>query len=161
MGVREGERNAFRELAPATPCHVIPNGVVVPPPDEGAGVRVEARWGVPSDALVLLCFRRLEAWKGADELLETFARVQSRHPNLFLVMAGDDHCQGASRWRPVAERGGFARRLIFTGGLVGIEKEDILHRADLFNLPVCGEGQAVASLRATARRRGRMLLPVL
>lgn len=159
IALSEAERDAFRALAPATPCHIIPNGVVVPPPDEGASARVEARWGVPSDALVLLFFSRLEAWKGADELLETFARVQSRHPNLFLVMAGDDHCQAASRWLPVAERGGFAQRLIFTGGLVGMEKEDILHRADLFSLPSSGEGLSMAMLEAMAHRTAVMLSP--
>ena len=61
IALSQAERDAFRELAPATPCHIIPNGVVAPPPDQSAGARVEARWGVPSDALVLLYFSRLEA----------------------------------------------------------------------------------------------------
>ena len=159
IALSEAERDAFRALAPATPCHVVPNGVAVPPPDAGASARVEARWGVPAGALVLLFLSRLEPWKGADELLQTFARVQSRHPDLYLIMAGHDHCAAAERWRPVAERDGFARRLIFTGVLTGAEKEDVLHRADVFSLPSSGEGLSMAMLEAMAHGTALMLSP--
>jgi glycosyltransferase involved in cell wall biosynthesis len=159
IALTEAERDAYRHLAPATPCEIIPNGVVVPLLDSHAPARVATRWGVPGDSLLLLFFSRLEEWKGADELLAAFQRVQSAHPNLFLVMAGDDHCEAERRWRPIAEQEGYGRRLIFTGGLSGQEKEDILHRADLFSLPSKGEGLSMAVLEAMAHRTAVMLSP--
>jgi glycosyltransferase involved in cell wall biosynthesis len=159
IALTEAEREAFRALAPATPCHVIPNGVVVPPLDEGAAARAAARWGIPGDAVVVLYLSRLEMWKGADELLETFAKVQSAHPKLFLMMAGHDVCEAERRWRPKAEREGYANRLIFTGVVSGPEKEDILQRADLFSLPSRGEGLSMAMLEALAHGTPVMLSP--
>lgn len=159
IALTEAERDAFRAIAPATPCHVIPNGVVVPPPDAGAAARVEERWGVPRDATLLLFLSRLEMWKGADELIETFARVQAAHPALYLMMAGHDVDDVAQRWRPRAEAGGYARRLIFTGVVSGAEKEDILQRADLFSLPSRGEGLSMAMLEAMAHGTPVMLSP--
>src|SRR4029079_904887 len=150
IALTEAEREAFRAIAPGTPCHVIPNGVVVPPVDESAAARVEERWGIPRHALVLLYFGRLETWKGADELLETFARLRSTNPTLFRVMAGHDVCGAAERWRPKAERDGYAGRLIFTGAISGHDKDDILQRADLFSLPSRGEGLSMAMLEAMA-----------
>jgi glycosyltransferase involved in cell wall biosynthesis len=159
IALTEAEREAFRALAPGTPCHVIPNGVVVPSADAAAAARVEARWGVPRDAQLLLYLSRLETWKGADELLETFARVQAAHPALYLMMAGHDVCDAERRWRPRAERDGYARRLIFTGVVSGAEKEDVLQRADLFSLPSRGEGLSMAMLEAMAHGTPVMLSP--
>lgn len=159
IALTEAERDAFRAIAPNTPCHVIPNGVTVPPVDDGAAARVEQRWGIPRDALVVLFLSRLEMWKGADELMESFARVQTEHPSLFLVMAGFDNCAAERRWRPRAERDGYGNRLLFTGVVAGAEKEDILQRADLFSLPSRGEGLSMAMLEALAHGVPVMLSP--
>ncbi|HEY6141402.1 MAG TPA: glycosyltransferase [Thermoanaerobaculia bacterium] len=159
IALTEAERDAFRAIAPETPCHVIPNGVAVPAADASAAARVESRWGIPPDALVVLYLSRLEPWKGADELLETFERVQAAHPHLVLVMAGHDVCDAARRWRPRVEAGGYAQRVVFTGVVSGAEKEDLLHRADLFSLPSRGEGLSMAMLEAMAHGTAVMLSP--
>ncbi|HEV7425819.1 MAG TPA: glycosyltransferase [Thermoanaerobaculia bacterium] len=159
IALSNAEKEAFHRLAPDAPSVIIPNGVTVPARDDGAAARVHARWGVPEEAIVLLFFSRLEPWKGADEILAAFDRVQSESPDVFLVMAGDDHCGVETRWRPVSERAGYARRLVFTGGLTGPEKEDMLHRADLFSLPSRGEGLSMAMLEAMAHGTAVMLSP--
>lgn len=159
IALTEAERDAFRSIAPDTPCVIIPNGVDAPPPDPHAAARAEARWAIPRDAVVVLYFGRLQTWKGADELLKTFARVQAAHPELFLLMTGVDECDAQRRWRPIVDRDGYRHRVVFTGPLSGREKEDVLHRADLFSLPSAGEGLSMATLEAMAHATAVMLSP--
>lgn len=149
IALTEGERDAFAEFAPGTPCDVVPNGVDVPPPDPGAAARVAERWGIPAEATVVLYLARLEPWKGYEELLQTFARIQD--PEAYLVMAGVDQSDARSRWK--------LPRAIFTGPLSGEEKSDVLHRADLFALPSRGEGLSMAMLEAMAHGTAVMLSP--
>jgi len=153
IALTEAERDAFRALAPSAPCFIIPNGVAAPPPDPAAAARAEARWGIPPGAPVVLYLSRLEPWKGADELLEAFARVQAVVPNAVLVMAGSDGCEAEARWRPRLGR------VVFTGVVSGQEKEDLLQRADLFALPSKGEGLSMAVLEALAHGTAVMLSP--
>jgi glycosyltransferase involved in cell wall biosynthesis len=148
IALTEGEREAFAEFAPGTPCAVVPNGVEVPPPDPAAPARVAARWGIPIDAPVILYLARLEPWKGYEELLQSFARVGS---NAYLVMAGVDQSDARARWQ--------LPRVVFTGPLSGQEKADVLHRADLFALPSHGEGLSMAMLEALAYGTAVLLSP--
>ena len=159
IALTEGERAAFHSIAPGTPCDVVPNGVDVPPPDRSAAQRVAVRWGIPPDATVLLYLGRLEPWKGYEELLQTFARIQQAHPAAFFVMAGVDQSEACRRWGPIAAHDGYDRRLLFTGPLSGREKTDILHRADLFCLPSRGEGLSMSMLEAMAYGVPVMLSP--
>ena len=153
IALTEAERETFRAVAPRTPCYVVPNGVDVPPPDPGAAQRVAARWGIPAGAPVILYFGRLEAWKGFELLLETFGRIAAAHPDAVLVMAGVDQSGARERWQSLG------RRVVFTGAVGGMEKEDLLHRADLFCLPSSGEGLSMATLEALAHGTAVMLSP--
>jgi glycosyltransferase involved in cell wall biosynthesis len=153
IALTEEERAAFRSIAPATPCEIVPNGVDVPPPDPSAAARVAARWGIRPDALVILYFGRLERWKGFEELLHAFTRIESAHPEAVLVMAGVDQTGARERWQPLGHR------VLFTGPLSGGEKEDMLHRADLFCLPSQGEGLSMSTLEALAHRTAVLLSP--
>jgi glycosyltransferase involved in cell wall biosynthesis len=159
IALTEAERAAFRGLAPATACEVIPNGVDVPLRDETAAERVEMRYGIPRDALLILYFGRLETWKGADELLGAFRRYQALNTAAYLVMAGVDECNAERRWRGPADAENYGERLFFTGAISGLEKEDMLHRADLFVLPSSGEGLSMATLEALAHGTAVMLSP--
>jgi glycosyltransferase involved in cell wall biosynthesis len=159
VALTEAERDAFRELAPNTPCEIIPNGVDVPAPDPGAAARVEALHGIPRDAVMILFLGRLHEWKGVDELLDAFAAIQRKSSSAYLVLAGVDECNAERRWRPVAQRDGFAARVVFAGPVSGREKSDLLHRADLFTLPSRGEGLSMATLEALAHSTAVMLSP--
>jgi glycosyltransferase involved in cell wall biosynthesis len=159
IALTEAERAAFTAIAPRTPCEIVPNGIVVPAPDPGAVERVAARWGIPPDVPVILYLARLETRKGSDELLATFARVQSKHPETVLVMAGIDEFNARARGQSMARRGGYAHRLLFTGPLSGRDKEDVLHRADLFCLPSRAEGFSMSALEALAHGTAVMLSP--
>jgi len=159
VALTEAEREAFRALAPETYCEVIPNGVDVPAPDADAAARVEARHGIARDAVVILFLARLHPWKGVDELAGAFAAVQREIPDLYLVLAGVDECNAERRWRPIAERDGFADRILFTGAIAGSLKSDLLHRADLFSLPSAGEGLSMSVLEALAHSTAVMVSP--
>jgi glycosyltransferase involved in cell wall biosynthesis len=159
VALTDAEREAFRALAPDTPCEVIPSGIDVPPLDAEAAARVEARWGIPPEAVVILFLARLHPWKGIDELIGAFAEAQKANAKLHLVLGGVDECDAQRRWRPVAERDGFAGRLLFTGAISGSVKTDLLHRADLFSLPSSGEGLSMSVLEALAHATAVMLSP--
>ena len=150
IALTEAERAAFAALSPSTPSVVIPNGVDLPPEMPEAAQRVRERFGVPEDALLLLFLGRLHAWKGAEELLEAFARIAADLPHAWLVMAGADEANVASRKR---------ERVIVPGVVTGADKEALLHRADLFALPSAGEGQSLALLEALAHRTAVMISP--
>ena len=92
-------------------------------------------------------------------LLAAFVRVQAASPKAVLVMAGYDACGVEERWRPRLECDGYGHRVIFTGVVIGREKEDLLERADLFSLPSRGEGLSMAVLEALAHGTAVMLSP--
>ena len=152
IALTEAERHAFARLAPGVPCRVVPNGVDVPSTDSlgGAAERVAQRFGVPVEAPLILFLSRIHVWKGVEELLQAFVRIQEKYRDAVLVMAGPDECDAERRWRAVAAERGFASRLIFPGTVTGREKNDLLSRADLFCLPSQGEGFSMAVLEAMA-----------
>lgn len=159
IALTEAERHAFHALGTETPCEVIPNGVHLPGPPNGAAGHAYSRWGIPPGATVILFLGRLESWKGAEELLEAFAAVQRERPDAYLVMAGSDHDHYSRHWLARAGADGFGGRVVFTGFLTGAEKTDALERADLFCLPSEGEGLSMAMLEALAHRTAVMLSP--
>jgi glycosyltransferase involved in cell wall biosynthesis len=152
IALTDAERRAFARLAPDVPCRVVPNGVDVPPSESytGAAERVAQRYGIPPDAPLILFLSRIHEWKGVEQLLEAFRRIQARHPDAVLVMAGPDECEAERRWSVVAAEMGFASRLLFPGVVTGKDKNDLLARADLFCLPSHGEGFSMAVLEAMA-----------
>jgi glycosyltransferase involved in cell wall biosynthesis len=153
IALTDAERDAFRAIAPDTPCDVVPNGVDVPPPDPTAAARVAARWGIPSDVPLILFFGRLEPWKGYEELLQAFTLLGGAHPTAVLVLAGVDESGARARWQHLGQR------VLFTGPLSGGEKDDMLHRADLFCLPSHGEGLSMSTLEALAFGTAVLLSP--
>src|SRR5581483_10384580 len=153
------EQEAFHALCPETPCEIIPNGIDVPSLDASAAARIEARYGIPRSAPLILFLARLHPWKGADELLGAFRRIQAEVPDARLVMAGADECDAVSRWMPIAQSEGFASRLFFPGVVSGDEKSDLLQRAGVFCLPSQGEGLSMAILEALANATAVVLSP--
>jgi glycosyltransferase involved in cell wall biosynthesis len=148
VALTEAERAAFASLAPATPSAIVPNGVDLPNEMPDAARHVRERFGVPDDALLVLFLGRLHPWKGAGALVDAFERIDM--PNTFLVMAGADESNLVSRR---------SARVIVPGVVTGIDKEALLHRADLFALPSTGEGLSMAMLEAMAHRTAVMISP--
>jgi glycosyltransferase involved in cell wall biosynthesis len=159
IALTEAERASFRALGVTTPCEVVPNGIDIPPERPGAAERVSRRWGVASDAPLLLFMGRLHPLKGADVLLDAFVRVQARVPGAILMMAGPDEWRLEAEWRARVAANGLQDHVIFPGMLTGDEKADVLARADLFSLPSIGEGFSMAVLEALAASTAVILSP--
>lgn len=159
IALTEAERESFRELDVQTPVEVVPNGIDIPPLRLDAEARVQARFGIAADAPVVLFLGRLHPTKGAEKLLDAFARIAAQNGEVVLVMAGPDEWRLEEQWRAGIARGGLANRVIFPGMLTGEDKADILSRADLFALPSVNEGFSMAVLEALASSTAVMLSP--
>ena len=159
IALTEAERAAFRALGVTTPCAVIPNGVDLPAPREGAADRIEQSFGISPDAPVVLFLGRLHPIKGADLLLQAFRNAAEQLPDAILVMAGPDEWGLANEWKRRVADHNLQHRVIFTGMLEGDGKDDMLARADLFCLPSVGEGFSMAVLEALASKTAVMLSP--
>jgi glycosyltransferase involved in cell wall biosynthesis len=159
IALTEAERASFRALGIDTPCEVVPNGIDLPAARPGAAERVEQKWGVAPDAQLLLFLGRLHPQKGAETLLDAFARAQPAVPKAVLMMAGPDEWRLETSWRARVAGGGLADRVLFPGMLTGDDKADVLARADLFCLPSLGEGFSMAVLEALAASTAVMLSP--
>jgi glycosyltransferase involved in cell wall biosynthesis len=159
IALTEAEQQSFRTLGFSTPIEIVPNGIDIPQSRPGFAERCLKRWGIPTEAPVVLFMGRLHPIKGADTLLDAFSRIQQNHPDVVLVMAGPDEWGLEAGWRTRAAAGGFDARVFFLGMLIGDEKADILARADIFSLPSVGEGFSMAVLEALSHQTAVLLSP--
>lgn len=141
VALTEAERQSYRALGVDRPIALVPNGVELPAPRPGAAERVAARFGIAPDALMILFLGRLHPIKGADKLLDAFARVRGEFPEAVLMVAGPNEWGGEL---PLSER------VLFPGMITGDDKADVIARADLFCLPSLAEGFSNAVLEALA-----------
>jgi glycosyltransferase involved in cell wall biosynthesis len=153
------EEASFRALGLTNPVHVIPNGIDVAKFRQQATPEVDAEFGIPPSAQVVLFLGRLHSVKGADKLLEAFISVQGAIPNAVLVMAGPDEHQIEAQSKELVESAGLKHRVLFPGAVSGDRKANLLARADLFCLPSDAEGFSMAVLEAMASRTALLLSP--
>jgi glycosyltransferase involved in cell wall biosynthesis len=159
VALTDAEVASYRALGVETPSVVIPNGVDV------SAYRTEprgdyvGRLGIADDRLVVLFLGRIHPIKGADRLLDAFARICADHPSAVLVMAGPDEWALEAGFRARTAAPDLAGRVVFTGMVSGADKLDLLARADLFCLPSDAEGFSVAVLEALASGTPVLLSP--
>ncbi|MEO5819180.1 MAG: glycosyltransferase [Vicinamibacteraceae bacterium] len=129
---------AHFDVAPAVV--VIPNGVSVPAPR--ATVPVEAR-------RTLVFVGRLAPIKGPDLLLEAFAAIAPRHPEIDLVMAGPDFGLQTSLAARVAELG-LGSRVVLAHYVDEPARTALFDRALLACVPSRAEAMSLVALEAGA-----------
>jgi glycosyltransferase involved in cell wall biosynthesis len=109
-----------------------------------------SRWKIPSEQPLILFLSRLIPRKGADILIEAFARTCPESG--YLVVAGPE---GETGYRAYLEKrareSGAEARILFTGPLYDEDKKAALADADVFALPSRYEnfGNAVAEAVAS------------
>jgi glycosyltransferase involved in cell wall biosynthesis len=114
---------------------------------DSADVR-PAAIGRPTRRRVLF-MSRIERGKGVFELVEGFARISGRHPDVDLVLAGTGEALAEVR-RMIAGLG-LQERVMLPGYVRGAEKAALLGNCSVFVLPSYGgEGMPVALLEALA-----------
>jgi glycosyltransferase involved in cell wall biosynthesis len=108
-----------------------------------------AKWKIPSGEPLILFLSRLIPRKGADDLIEAFARVCTQTGRL--VIAGPEGELGyRAHLEKCARDAGVEARVIFTGPVFDEEKKALLADTDLFALPSHYENFANAPAEAMA-----------
>lgn len=132
----------------------IPNGIDINrfsrQPDREEALE---RFGLPSDAKVILTVGNARPIKGYDYLIEAFARIAAADEKMYLVFGG-----GAQIYYPqekyldplVAEHG-LQDRVVFTGFVSDVEV--LYGMADLFVLSSITEGFSLTTVEAMASSR--------
>lgn len=101
------------------------------------------------DAPYLLFLGRLNDIKGPDLLLEAFATVAARFPELLLVLAGPDGGMQVALMAQ-AQALGLSQRIHFVGFVADADKAAALHGARLLVIPSRREAMSIVVLEAGA-----------
>ena len=146
------EVSHLRALAPHVPVALVPNGVNLAPfdclPDrsELESVHRELR-----GKFVLLFYGRIHKKKGLDLLAPALAQIAREHPEVHLLLAGND--DGAlAPFLEMAEDLGIRSRITDVGHVSGMQAQQVWAAADAFVLPSYSEGFSMAVLEALACR---------
>ncbi|MBZ5696706.1 MAG: glycosyltransferase [Acidobacteriia bacterium] len=108
-----------------------------------------AKWHIPPEEPLILFLSRLIPRKGADILIEAFARACPEAGRL--VIAGPEGEPGYRAYlEKCAKESGVEARVLFTGAVYDEEKKALLADADLFALPSRYENFANAAAEAMA-----------
>lgn len=143
----------LRHLAPGAPVALVPNGVDLAPFDDLPPRSVlEGRHPELIGKFLLLFLARLHVKKGLDLLAEALGAIRDDHPDVHLLLAGnDDGAKGPFLDRIAAL--GLSRRVTVLGHVGGERARIVWGAADAFILPSYSEGFSMAILEALAARR--------
>jgi glycosyltransferase involved in cell wall biosynthesis len=123
------------------------------PDTDGTSLRREL--GIPLDVPLLASVSRLFAWKGHRELLQAFAIARGQHPNLRLMIVGEDvdGPNGAyvRELKQLTEQLNVSDAVTFTGGRGDIPR--VMAACDIFTLPSFEEPFGLVFLEAMAMKR--------
>ena len=142
----------LKAIAPRTPVALVPNGVDLEPFDHlPARSVLEAEFPELVGKFVLLFFGRLHVKKGLDLLAGALGGLKRDHPDLQLLLAGND--DGAlAPFLAQAEAEGVSSRITRVGHVSGARAKQVWAAADAFILPSYSEGFSMAILEALACR---------
>lgn len=148
IAVSDAEARDLREYFPGIRVAVLPNGVEIP--------RVKpvsswpyGRYGLAPGAPVIISVGRLHPVKGFDLLLDSFIRLHRMVPEACLCIVGPDEGSLTGLQARVTAAG-IQKQVVFTGLVVGEEKEQLLASASLFALFSRDDPFTMATLEAAA-----------
>jgi glycosyltransferase involved in cell wall biosynthesis len=130
---------------------VVPYGTNRPTGDPAAQKEIFfAACPVARNRRFLLFMARIHEKKGCDLLIDAFARIASRAPDLHLVMAGHDQVGWQATLEKLAEKHGIKDRIHWPGLLQKDVKWGAFHAAEAFILPSHQENFGIAVAEALA-----------
>lgn len=132
----QGWAAAIRQVTQNPRVRVLPNPVVVP-----------RQTASPNAGKRLVFLGRVEAEKGVAELIQAVSRLGAAHPEVELVLAGDQPAEWAEAY---ARSLGVDGRLRFVGWVTGERKAAVFYEANVFVLPSYHEGLPMSLLEAMA-----------
>ncbi len=130
----------------------IPNGVDEALLAVDPNGKFRKQYGIPADAIVVLCLSRLHPKKGIDSLLRAFLELQKlgELASVHLVIAGDGEPDYVDQLRGMARGTNDESCVHWTGWLEGESKVAALAEADLFVLNSFQENFGIGAVEAMA-----------
>lgn len=140
------EAEDYRRFGSRRPIAIIPNGVEIPKAIDRQ--IFWQRFPALEERRYVLFLGRIHFKKGLDLLVDAWAQISAKYPDVMLVIAGPDF-EGTRQTIEgrIAELG-IAKRVLFTGMLTGDLKWSVLRSATCFVLPSYSEGLSVSTLEA-------------
>lgn len=132
------------------PLEVTGFGIAPPPEDATEGAAFFEAYPQLRGKRVLLFLSRVHEKKGCDMLIEAFAQVTSRHPNVRLVIAGPGDDATIAALKHDVHARGIESQVVWTGMLTGALKWAALRAAEVFVLPSHQENFGIAVVEAMA-----------
>ena len=146
------EIDHLRALAPKAPVCFVPNGVDLRPfVDLPPRTELEAEYPELAGKFLLLFYSRLHVKKGLDLLAGALVALAGDHPDLHLLLAGNDDGALAPTLTKV-EASGLADHVTVLGHVSGARARAVWGAADAFILPSYSEGFSMSVLEALAAK---------
>ncbi len=143
----------LRALTPKTPIALVPNGVRLEPfADLPARSLLEREFPELEGKFLLLFLSRLHVKKGLDLLAQALLSIRLDHPEVHLLLAGNDDGARQPFLQQMASFG-LASRVTCLGHVAGERAREVWGAADAFILPSYSEGFSMAILEALAARK--------
>ncbi|NPV76925.1 MAG: glycosyltransferase [Anaerolineae bacterium] len=146
-----GEKEETSGLNLKAPSTIIPLGFE---PSNLVGQKGEFRKKYLADFQgdFILFLARINAKKGLELLISAFAQVLNQKPETLLVIAGgDDPPEYGHKIRKMAAKNGYGKSVIFTGLLLGQDKENAFTDATLYVLPSHAENFGFSIFEAMSK----------
>ena len=141
---------------PAADVHTVLNAIDPgrwDPNTDGASLRQEL--GIAADVPLLASVSRLFSWKGQRELLQAVALARREHPQLRLMIVGEDASGPAGAYtkelKELTARLDLTDAVTFTGGRKDVAR--VMAACDVFTLPSFEEPFGLVFLEAMAMQR--------
>ncbi|WP_116139171.1 glycosyltransferase [Trinickia diaoshuihuensis] len=132
------------------PLEVTGFGIAPPPDDPSGGAAFFEAYPALRGKRILLFLSRIHEKKGCDLLIEAFAQVAGRHPDVRLVIAGPGDDATVDALERLADARGIGAQVVWTGMLSGAVKWAALRAAEVFVLPSHQENFGIAVVEALA-----------
>lgn len=146
----DAEREEASELGIPCRAQVVPLGLERPPSGDGVD-RDEQLRAVAEPGMTILFLARIAPIKNLDVLLDAFARVAPRFPDLRMTVAGDGPPDAVAALRERTRALGIAGRVDWPGFVQGAAKERALRSATVLVLPSASENFGLSVVEAMAR----------
>jgi len=146
----EGEALDVRNYGITAPTVTIPLGVDIPEIQPDAKAKLRDKYDIPLDAPIILFLSRLHYKKRPDLLIEALHQVKSKHPNIYLLLAGSGDPEYIEQLKQLLHQLDLHYCTRFTGFVTGEDKDLVLQGSDLFVLPSFSENFGIAVVEAMA-----------
>ena len=133
---------------PAKSAFVVPNSIPNSAPFSVDKEIFRKEWYIPNDNKVVLFLGRISPIKGLDTLVLAFSKVAQKISDVTLVIAGGDDRGHLDEIKKLVEANTSSERIVFTGMLMGKEKEAVYKNADVFVVPSISESFGMSAVEA-------------